>query len=350
MKRPSAHLAAIDELAARWIARRDTGLTQAEQAQFAAWCRSDEKHAAAVARFEHTWAALARPRQAGAVSELTREMADLTRRRGRRRTVATVSSVALIALVVSLVWLRRDLTEARIALPQTALLITPERRTLPDGSIVELKRGAMLTLEFTPTLRRVRLSRGEALFQVTRDHRRPFVVSADGVEVRAVGTAFVVQVNAGEVEVLVTEGRVAVEKTTASLASAVTEAAPASPPTLAFVDAGHRVTVETSRTVAEARAVKPVSAKELDERLAWRAPRVEFSGTPLEEVIGVINRYAVERHHPRFIIADPELGRIKLSGLFRVDDSAGLVQMFETNFDLKAESRGENDIVLRRAR
>ena len=350
MKRATVHPEAVDEVAARWIARRDTGLTKAEQAEFDAWCRSDQEHAAAVARFEQTWAALARPRQAGAVSELTREMAHLTRRRRRRRTVATASSAALIALVLSLVWPRRDVPEVRIQLPQTAQLITPERRNLSDGSIAELKPGATLTIEFTPTLRRVRLTRGEALFQVTKDHARPFVVMAEGVEVRAVGTAFVVQVNVGEIDVLVTEGRVAVEKSAAPIASAAPDALPAAPQTLAFVDAGHRLTVEIGRAVSDALAVNPVSSQELDERLAWRAPRVEFSGTPLEEVISVINRYALERQHPRFVIADPELGRVKLSGLFRIDDSAGLVQMFETNFDLKAESRGENDIVLRRAR
>jgi transmembrane sensor len=55
------------------------------------------------------------------------------------------------------------------------------------------------------------LERGEAHFQVAKNPARPFVVVARGVEIRAVGTAFSVGLESTRVEVLVTEGQVAVE-------------------------------------------------------------------------------------------------------------------------------------------
>lgn len=343
MKPLDAPEADLDELAARWIARRDAGLSSGEEAEFAAWCRADPRHAAAVARFEQTWAAIGRPRRAGVAAVVSGQVAALARRRTRR--VAAAASAAAVLVLFALIWPQPRPSAAPKDLPPSAVLLTVERTKLPDGSIAELRPGAVLTVEFSAGVRRVLLTRGEAMFQVTKDRTRPFVVAANGVDVRAVGTAFVVQVGQSAVDVLVTEGRVAVEK------SAPTHrAAPAAPVTLAFVDAGSAVSVDPSVEALASVPVTPVSSEELDERLAWRAPRVEFSGTPLIDVIAVINRYAVERQHPRLILADPELESVKLSGLFRVDDIAGLVQMFETNFGLKAESRGENDIVLRRAR
>src|SRR3546814_10737544 len=59
-------------------------------------------------------------------------------------------------------------------------------------------------------MRRGVLRRGEASLEVGHNGQRPFVVSAEGLDVRAVGTAFVVGIEDGGVEVTVEEGVVAV--------------------------------------------------------------------------------------------------------------------------------------------
>jgi transmembrane sensor len=82
-----------------------------------------------------------------------------------------------------------------------------ESHALPDGSLVELKEGSRIAVDFSAEQRQVRLV-GEAHFQVARDAARPFVVNAQGVMVRAVGTAFSVRVDSDEVQVLVTHGSV----------------------------------------------------------------------------------------------------------------------------------------------
>ena len=81
--------------------------------------------------------------------------------------------------------------------------VHPNIQTLPDGSTVELNSSAEIVLDFTPTMRGVRLVRGEALFMVRKDAGRPFVVTANGVTVRAVGTAFAVRHGDARIAVLV---------------------------------------------------------------------------------------------------------------------------------------------------
>ena len=70
--------------------------------------------------------------------------------------------------------------------------------------------GSLISLDFGwPTPAGVTYWRGEAHFQVAKNANRPFVVQAGAVEFRAVGTAFDVQLGATQVQMIVTEGRVA---------------------------------------------------------------------------------------------------------------------------------------------
>src|SRR3546814_5501598 len=84
------------------------------------------------------------------------------------------------------------------------------RIALEDGSIVTLNGNSAVQIRYEDDIRRVVLRRGEASFEVAHNSERPFVVSADGVKVRAVGTEFVVGSEDDGVEVTVEEGVVAI--------------------------------------------------------------------------------------------------------------------------------------------
>src|SRR5690606_13211227 len=85
------------------------------------------------------------------------------------------------------------------------------RITLPDGSIVTLDSETAMQFADTPDERRVTLVRGRAFFQVAKNRSRPFIVDAGGKHVRAVGTAFEVSMERGEMTVVLAEGKVRVE-------------------------------------------------------------------------------------------------------------------------------------------
>src|SRR6185312_8533669 len=106
----------------------------------------------------------------------------------------------------------RARTARPVARADSIVISQPERKTLVDGSVVELRDTAEIAVDYAGPLRRVTLRRGEALFQVAKNPARPFVVKAGGLEVRAVGTAFSVQIDGAAVDVLVTEGRVSVNQ------------------------------------------------------------------------------------------------------------------------------------------
>lgn len=76
--------------------------------------------------------------------------------------------------------------------------------TLPDGSVVKLNAGSELRFaeHFTTSKRHVELS-GEAFFDITRDETRPFVINSGEVDVRVLGTSFVVKSYPEESEIMV---------------------------------------------------------------------------------------------------------------------------------------------------
>jgi transmembrane sensor len=82
-------------------------------------------------------------------------------------------------------------------------------QTLPDGTKVFLNQNSTLTsaADFNNETRTVTLT-GEAYFDVKRDETRPFIIKANGTEVRVLGTSFNVRAYNNRVSVAVTSGKV----------------------------------------------------------------------------------------------------------------------------------------------
>lgn len=267
------------------------------------------------------------PARAGAVDDVLFGLAQRRRLR-RRRRMAFAAGLAVV-LGVAALWrtsLPKPMGEVELAAPRVAVL-QPARQVLPDGSVVELRPDAEIAVEFGPASRRVVLLRGEAHFSVQKDAARPFVVAAAGVEVRAVGTEFSVDLAPSAVAVVVNEGHVAVEQ--ASQPDASLEAKKL----LATLTAGDRTVVEREQPASS--PVSGLSADELEAHLAWRVPRLEFSGVPLGELVVLFNRH----NHEQLVLRDPQLAHVRLSGVLRADRVEALLAMLAAEFGVRAERR-----------
>jgi transmembrane sensor len=293
---------------------------------------------------EHTRHDLDWPALAGAQDDVWRETERRVRRKHRRRLRLAVAAGGALLVAVSIsLWRPASRVESSTpaAAPSAPIVSMPARQTLPDGTTVEIKTGGPVTVAFTDEVRRVILEGGEAHFQVAKS-TRPFVVVANRVAVRAVGTAFSVQVQSQAVEVLVTEGLVAVDH--AGGQSSVGPGLAAGPETLAMVDAGKRIVIDTSAERLSPHAPDILSATEMNSRLAWRVPKLELAGTPLTEVAGKIAEFS----GIRLKLDDAALGQVRLSGVLRADNVDTLLQLLETNHGIVVVRRSEREIVLGR--
>ncbi|WP_460960741.1 FecR family protein [Spirosoma litoris] len=99
----------------------------------------------------------------------------------------------------------------------------PIRVALSDGSVITLKPGSQVQYPsmFTGNRREVQLN-GEAFFEVTKNPEQPFLVYANGLVTKVLGTSFTIVAKADKptAEVVVRTGRVAVYQQTDNQAAA----------------------------------------------------------------------------------------------------------------------------------
>lgn len=333
--------AAVQATAADWLARRERGLSADEQNHFSEWLLADARHAAAVKEIDLAWRFIRKPRLTGQADFVIQAVEQRVRARSRRRRWRlTLGGLAAVAAVAVGIVLLPEVSPPGLIEVAGRVEVKPERRILPDGSVVELKAGADISFDFSPAQRGVRLIRGEAHFAVAKDAKRPFVVTADAVAVRAVGTEFAVRVDPAAVDVLVTEGRVALERVVFP-ASASAPAAVAAP---TYLDAGNRAVVPVAASASAPMKIQSVAAAQIESALAWRSMRVEFTATPLAEIIGRLNR----QNAVQLSLADPALGELRIGGIFWLNDPAGFARLIEASAGLRATSEPDGRIVFSR--
>ncbi len=185
---------------------------------------------------------------------------------------------------------------------------------LDDGSRVYLNSDSRLRIEFVTHKRQVRLERGEGLFEVAKDPRRPFVVQAGDRQVTALGTSFVIRYEPARTAITLVEGKITV--------------APLSTPEEkegeVILTPGQRLTF--AKNSAPQRAIsgnRPhIDTPRIDAVTAWRRGEVLLEATPLTEAISEMNRYD-ER---QLVIDDMELASVRVSGIYRTGDSQGFAR------------------------
>jgi transmembrane sensor len=340
-KSPESERAAIAEQASLWLAKRDRGLKPAEQDEYLRWLGADPRHAEAVQ--QHA-AALERMMQLyewqpGQSAEANPDLFAPARSRFRWMGWATGLAAAATLAVGLFVWQERPEPTNSVHASVSVLRVS-DQQVLPDGSVVVMKDGSRLSQAFTEGERRVRLT-GEAHFTVAKSPV-PFVVEAGVVAVRAVGTAFNVRTTAGEVDVLVTEGRVAVATSRTEEGVPETVATKLSTVSETFLEAGEQAIVVPD---AETQ-VRRVTVDQIEEALAWKATRLQFVETPLAVAIAEFNR----RNDVQIVLSQRELADIPIGGTFRVDNLDGFVRLLDITLDIQATRRGEQEIVLTRGR
>ncbi|MDP3069214.1 MAG: FecR domain-containing protein [Opitutaceae bacterium] len=329
---PSA-LAAIDDAAAAWVARRDRGLTPAQQDAFFQWLAADPRHGERLARHQRGWSELAHLAQ-WRPEHGTEPNADLLAppaRPSRRAKkilfwIAPVSLAAAACIALLFLGSKPTIEPAATAARGSGY----RQQVLDDGSLVELNRGAQIIVGFTPGERRVRLTQGEALFTVAKNPARPFIVEAAGITVRAVGTAFNVRLGSSSVDVLVTEGRVQLDRPAAPLAAP------------ALLSAGEQAVMPLA---GPAPATASLTSAEIDRVLVWQPKLLEFAATPLAEVVAEFNR----RNAVQIVVADEALRALPIGASFRSDNVDGFVRLLEASFGVRVE-RSSSTIALHRAR
>lgn len=338
--------------ASAWIAQLETGeLDPADVDALREWTARSPYHASELQRVAQlsgelnvlTGLAESLEAAADAYRPVTRK-----RRRNMRLLAYPVLAGCLLVMAMGL-WLFMRPGETTQSLVTSVGEYT--EHILADGTMIALNTGSRVDVAFTPDMRQVSLLEGEALFRVARDRQRPFVVVVDSRRVEAVGTAFLVKRANGEFEVSVTEGRVKLWSTAASVGQSPDVADPPAKDTVqtsVFLQTGQSLKLPVAR-LAKATdlelqnvVVESVSEVELRRKLAWRERLLDFHHTPLSQVVAEVSRHSGKQ----IIIDDPELQTKQFDGLFRVGETELLIQALDLRHDIEVTVIDTNTVRL----
>lgn len=172
--------------------------------------------------------------------------------------------------------------------------------TLDDGTVVHLDAYTKVQVEYTETERIVHVHSGDAVFEVTKDPKRPFIARTPLIDAIAVGTRYGVSVGAS-VTTTVSEGVVRVTGRENSN--------------------GHSVTLKAGEElrVSDGDFARPTFAKvDADRKLQWATGWLDLEGVTVGQAVDEFNR----RNRTQIVIDDPNLENRKVRFFrVRVDDS-----------------------------
>ena len=326
------HASDIEAQAADWLARRDAVEESGDNVQFAAWLAADVRHRAAYQRLAAAWESTAQLKELRPEgSPIDADLLEQPRSRWTQWRVPLAVAAGFVAIAV--------LASVRLDLRGQVLTYRTEvgglsRAVLKDGSIVTLNTDTELRVYFTSTLRKLELVRGEAHFTVAHDTARPFEVFAAGRIVRAVGTVFDVRLDPGrDLEVVVTEGRIALLEASTAGQKNVEPAA--------TVSAGESAVAQTGGVMRKV-PVHRVSALAVSRRLAWETGNLSFQGETLAAAVAEFNRY----NRRKLEVEDPAVANLSIGGDFNALDVEGFVEALRNSFGVTSRALDADTVIL----
>jgi transmembrane sensor len=285
------------------------------------WCARSEAHREALRRQGAIWSEL--DSLAALPAQLAAQGRESTGRSHLRWRPFWVAHAALAVLIVAVLVTWIGVPSVDRVGPSVQIYATRvgELKTivLNDQSTVRLNTNSLVEVDYRPNERRIRLVKGEALFDVAKDPRRRFVVHASDNTVRAVGTRFSVRLLRDQFEVVVSEGVVELTRTIPGSGQPVQSAVSRlEPRQAAYLDA------ESAAAVS----IETLDVGEIARHLSWTSGVLEFDGEPLKDVIAEVSRYT----SLQIEVKDPSLRELPVAGRFRVGDTQALFDVIEAGF------------------
>jgi len=195
-------------------------------------------------------------------------------------------------------------------------------QVLPDGSKVTMNKNAVLSYkkDFKGSTRSVKLDQGEVFFDVSPDKSKPFIIDADKVSIRVLGTSFNVKRNSDLTEVIVESGLVGV-----SLKNQQIE-----------LKKGEKVLIKGTNALLQ---------KELSNDLLYNYYRTNIFvayNTPLWRMVEILN----EAYQTKIEIEDPKLRDLTLNTTFKGESLDTILHVISETLGINVQ-REDGKIILK---
>ncbi len=329
IKSPAPTCAQIE--AGEWLTIMSQRLVSIDQRnEFQAWLEADPEHVRAYEAGKDLF------QNAGACADLLKEAraeeTALLELRRKRLRYAGMAAGAVLAASAAL-FAARELSWSWPGRGFETVTGQVKDVQLDDGTLVTLGAASQIEIEFGKHERRVELARGEAFFEVARDTRRPFLVTAGDTLIRVLGTKFDVHYGQRAVRVAVADGRVEVMHAPEAIASA---------PQHGSAQRQLLAAGETAVATKAGAIITSIHQANKEDLGAWRQGRLVYVDARLKEIVSDMNRY----FDGEIQLADAGLGERQLTMTFRADEIEQGIELIEGALPVRAVRTGKKKVLL----
>ncbi|GLK89516.1 FecR domain-containing protein [Pseudomonas turukhanskensis] len=310
MKAPALDYAVLQQ-AADWFATLSGGAVSEPQRQaWRLWLAASPEHAAAWQRVE-------------AISgQFERVPGDRRRAAGQALSAAGSSrrrAIGMLALLcggglLALATARRGTLQAWAANQRTATGEVRETR-LADGTQLWLNTNSAADIDYSASLRRVQVLRGEVLLESAHDTlvpARPLVVDSQQGRMRALGTRFSVRQGEGYTQLSVFDGAVQIS--------------PVQGAAQQVISAGQQVRF-TAAGIGAVQAAEPG-------RQAWSHGVLLADNRRLDDFIAELAEYT-----PGYLGCDPQIADLRLVGAYPLADREKIFAALQSSLPVRIRHR-----------
>jgi ferric-dicitrate binding protein FerR (iron transport regulator) len=297
-----------------------------ELAELSAWVGSADENLSLFSEYRKSWSLL-EAAQIDSNVDVDSEWDALTKRidleeetpeREHRitplRRLMRVAAVLLIFILPAMFYYWNYMRTVEEALVAEANII---ESTLSDGTMVALNAGSILQYpsHFNGKERNVSLE-GEAFFDVTHNEEKAFVITADKLQVRVLGTSFYVNTRSSDntMEVVLISGEVRLEYMDKQMLLLPGEKA---------------VVLEDYGEIVKKHNDDP-------NFIAWKTKKLRFKDTPLSEIIKVLKKV----YHKDIVILNPEILNCRITATFDGQSLEAVLNVLQSTIDIKAKPNG----------
>ncbi|MCK4569183.1 MAG: FecR domain-containing protein [Bacteroidales bacterium] len=292
----------------KWLAE-DTANLQLFTEYRDSWALQEANRIESSTDLDSEWAAFAE--RTGMVKEtVSRKLMPQSRRRFIR-----VAAVLLLFIVPSLIYFWFFMNPGEDMLYADKQVV---ESTLPDGTQVSLNAGSSLHYpsRFKGDERKVSLE-GEAFFDVTYDKEKAFVIDANEMQIRVLGTSFYVNTHSDDntMEVVLISGSVQLDYNNKQM----------------LLEPGNKAIVLKQHGEIVKQQNKDPNL------LAWKTKKLCFDDTSLSEIIDVLKKV----YHKDITVLNPEILNCRITATFEGQSLETVLLVLQSTIDITARPNGD---------
>ena len=190
--------------------------------------------------------------------------------------------------------------------------------TLPDGTQVTLNTGSVLYYpSYFKGKERIVSLEGEAFFDVTHIEEKAFVINANEMQIRVLGTSFYVNTQTDENTMVVTliSGSVELNYNNKEI----------------LLEPGEKAVV-----LRQSDEILVQENMDLN-LLAWKTKTLRFNDTPLFEIINVLKKV----YNKDIIVLTPEINNCRITATFEGQSLEAVLLVLQSTIDITARPNGD---------